>query len=446
MNIARFLLVCAIGCLLIADGGCGRAAWARWDFTIEDHAEKFTSEVISYDHRSWPQGEDVPGGLATMGVNGQVPKTVNIDLTSTDGRRHNIYMLIPPRPGGYGSEWPDIYFVIESRCKAIATWKDPEDRGWRRWYYTVRNHSADKVSALKAVYRNRTSLLTSEGLNPDRLATWLATDNLATDPMPRAVEVVLIAPDGAQHSVRVTLPAATHTGAPWPRVHLLVHSNGSVTAKTTYPQAIKPPPRWFCAIGDNGKQAFSNVTVTGNGRTYPLGGIGPKSDASLSALGSMPKALTIGFTSPDGKRHKARVQAAAASTFHGSKTPELYVLIGSHAKITASWICPPLLKYKPPPHWTYTIYYSGTGTLSHVTMAYNGKPPARFADPFKGEGGMRGEWPVPKTAVLSFTTADGKRHEVHIVMPAFHGSGQPSFTLTIEKGGKVVVASGSALP
>ncbi len=59
---------------------------------------------------------------------------------------------------------------------------------------------------------------------------------------------------------------------------------------------------------------------------------------------------------------------------------------------------------------------------------------------------MRGEWPVPKTAVLSFTTADGKRHEVHIVMPAFHGSGQPSFTLTIEKGGKVVVASGSAQP
>ena len=39
--------------------------------------------------------------------------------------------------------------------------------------------------------------------------------------------------------------------------HLLVHSNGSVTARTIWPQTIKPPQRWFCAIGDGGKQAFT---------------------------------------------------------------------------------------------------------------------------------------------------------------------------------------------
>ncbi len=443
MSVARVLLVCAIGCLLVMTSGCGRAAYSMWDYTVENFGGEAGSDlVVAYPGQAWPLGD--LGYSVGMGVVGQMPQAVTISFTSKDKRRHRIYVVIPPRPGGYGSETPSIYFVVLSRCKAVATWKDPEDRGWRRWYYTVRNHSADKVSALKAVYRNRTSLLTAGGLSPDRLVTWLATDNLATNPMPEAVEVTFVSPDGAQHSVRVALPAATHKGAPWPRVRLLVHSNGNVTAKTTYPQAIKPPQRWFCAVGDNGKQAFSNLTVAGHGKSYSLGGIGPKSDASLSALGPMPKALTVGFTSPDGKRHKVRVQAAAASTFHGSKTPELYVLIGSHAKLAASWLCPPLLKYKPPPHWACSISYTGAGIISHVTIAYHGTPPYTVADVIGTIATgltMNPEGIAPKAVDLGFTTPDGKRHKAHIVMPAFHGSGQPSFTLTIEKGGKVVATA-----
>ncbi len=158
----------------------------------------------------------------------------------------------------------------------------------------------------------------------------------------------------------------------------------------------------------------------------------------------MPKALTVGFTSPDGKRHKVRVQAAAATTFRGSKTPELYVLMGSHAKLTASWICPPLLKYKPPPHWTCSILDSGAGVITHVTLACDGKSPFTGYDILGGNfsgGTMNPEGIAPKKVDLAFTTSDGKRHTVHLILPAFHGSGQPSFTLTIEKGGKVVATS-----
>ena len=451
MSLTRFLSLCSFGCLLVMASGCAWATGAPWGYTLENHsAETFLNVEVarSGQLRSLGPGSYVfpsgAGGGDLVGVIGQVPQAVTISLTSKDGKHHRLYVAIPQRPGGYGSESPHIYFVVLSRCKAIATWKDPEDRGWRRWYYTVRNHSADKVSALKAVYRNRTSLLTSGGLNPDRLVSWLATDNLATDPMPKAVEVTFISPDGRQHSVRVALPAATHKGAPWPRVHLLVHGNGSVTAKCTYPDAIKPPRRWFCAIGDNGKQAFSKVTVTGHGKSYPLGRIGPKSDASLSALGRMPRALTVGFTSPDGKRHKVRVQAAAATTFHGSKTPELYVLIGSHAKIAAGFTCPPLLKYKPPPHWTCSILDTDPGVISHVTIAYRGTPPYTVADVIGTIATgltMNPEGIAPKAVVLGFTTPDGKRHTMHLILPTFHGSGAPSFTLTIEKGGKVVATS-----
>ena len=448
MNIARFLQVCAIGCLLLTDSGCARAAYSMWDYTLENHGwEAFQNVVIARAGRSGPLGPppDIspPGGTESVGVVGRMPKAVTISFASKDKRRHCIYVVIPPRPGGYGSQTPSIYFVIESRCKAIATWKDPEDRGWRRWYYTVRNHSADKVSALKAIYGHHTSLLTDEKLNAD-LATWLAFVNLAPDPLPRAVEVTLISPDGTRHSVRVALPAVTHKGAPWPRVHLLVHSNGGVTAKCTYPDPIKPPQRWFCAMADSGRQAFSNLTVASHGKSYPLGTVGPKSDAALSALGPMPGALEVGFVSNDGRRHKVHIAVPPVPAGLQHRAREIYLLLDRHAKITASWTCPAILKYKPPPYWTCSILDIAPGVISHVTMACDGKPPFTVADVIGTIATGLTMNPVgiaPKAVDLGFTTADDKRHTVHLTLPAFHGLGQPSFTLTIEKGGKVVATS-----
>ena len=440
MNIARFLQVCAIGCLLLTDSGCGRAAYLMWDYTFENFGgETLSNVVVAYPGQAWPLGDDFRGGGAEkgMGVGGQMPKAVTISFASKDKRRHCIYVVIPPRPGGYGSQTPSVYFVIESRCKAIATWKDPEDRGWRRWYYTVRNHSADKVSALKAIYGHHTSLLTDEKLNAD-LATWLAFVNLAPDPLPEAVEVTLISPDGTRHSVRVALPAVTHKGAPWPRVHLLVHNNGGVTAKCTYPDPIKPPQRWFCAVGDNGRQAFSNLTVIGHGKSYPLGTVGPKSDAALSALGRMPGALEVGFVSNDGRRHKVHIAVPPVLAGLQYRAREIYLLLDGHGKITASWTCPAILKYKPPPYWRYTLTNNSGVIIPHLVVSYGGKS-YRLGAWWQGTSNPNGI--PPKTMVLGFTIPGGKKYKINVTLPAFHGSATPSFTLTIEKNGKVVATS-----
>ncbi len=445
MNIARFLQICAIGCLLLTDSGCGRAAYLMWDYILENHGwEAFQNVVIARAGRSGPLGPppDIspPGGTESVGVVGRMPKAVTISFASKDKRRHCIYVVIPPRPGGYGSQTPSIYFVIESRCKAIATWKDPEDRGWRRWYYTVRNHSADKVSALKAIYGHHTSLLTDEKLNAD-LATWLAFVNLAPDPLPEAVEVTLISPDGTRHSVRVALPAVTHKGAPWPRVHLLVHSNGGVTAKCTYPDPIKPPQRWFCAVGDNGRQAFSNLTVIGHGKSYPLGTVGPKSDAALSALGRMPGALEVGFVSHDGRRHKVHIAVPPVPAGHGGQSPELYLVIANAGKVVATYTCPAVLVGVV---WSYGIGTHLNERFTDVVVTYKGSVNAPWRLGAIAPGGANAAPPVigpmPKAVDVSFTSPDGKRHKVHVILPptkAVREQGLPEVDLEIEKGGKV---------
>lgn len=344
MKVVRVVLLCSLGCMLAMASGCGRSASAFWGCTYMNlGGETFSNVVISSSRQRWELGDDFRGGGAEkyMGVIGRMPKAVDIGVTSKDGRRHHIYLVVPRRPTWYRHRTSRIYLITESRCRAIATWEYIDDD------------------------------------------------------------------------------------------HYYVH----------HPSGFRPRMNWSCAVADEAKEPFSHVTVTVGGKSYLLGAVGPKVDAALSALGKMPKALDLSFTSRDGRRHEMHITVPQVPAAHGGQSPELYMLIGAGGKIAVTFTCPALLKYKPPPHWEYTIYYSGAGTLLHVTMAYSGGLRAKFADPFKGEGGMRGKWPVPKSVVLGFTTPDGKRHKVHIVLPAFHGSGTPSFTLTIEKGGKVVATS-----
>ncbi len=342
----RIMRLCFLMCMLAAISGCARAGMWGYELTVRGQ-ETFDKVVVSYGKYVWPLGDDFSPGLggSYMGAFGRPPVAADIRFMSRDGRRHSVFVVVPPEPPPRpNSGNPEAFFVIEGRVRAVATWQN-----------------ADKAFMTKR------------------------------------------------------------------------------------PLDLRPRTRWFCAIGDEGRKSFSRVTVRAGGRSYRLGDVGAKADTALSALGPMPKVLTISFTSPDGKRHKVRVQAAAATTFHGSKTPELYVLIGSHAKLTASWLCPPLLKYKPPPHWTCSILDIDPGVISHVTMACDGKPPFTAYDvlggPNSSGGSMNPKGLAPKAIDLGFTTSDGIRHTVHVVMPTPRGSGQPSFTLTIEKGGKVVATS-----
>ena len=461
MNIVRFLLVCVMGCLLAADSGCRRSAYKMWGYSLTNYGgETFLNANVfrgSGSHLLGP-GALVFVGTGYVGVFGRMPRAVTIAFASKDKRRHRIYVLVPRRPRGYGSKSPEIYFVVEGRCKAITTWQDPGL--WPKLYFEVRNvtgASAVTINQRLDSFRMRTWRICPANIRAGSKSSKVESigeianvsvsiTNVHDDrwfriwhDVPQHVEVDYTW-HGRVHKVPVTLPLPRLVMRPWPRIYFTINRHGQLTVR----RKLQGPQRWFCAVGDNGKRAFSNLKVTADGKSYPLGGIGPESDASLSALGPMPKALKISFTSPDGKQHKVRVQAAAASTFHGSKTPELYLLIGSHAKLAASWICPQLLKYKPPPHWTCSISYTGAGTISHVTIAYHGTPPYTVADVIGTIATgltMNPKGIAPKAVDLGFTTADGKRHTVHLILPAFHGSGTPSFTLTIEKGGKVVATA-----
>ena len=469
MSVTRFLLVCAIGCLLAMTSGCGRAAGMLWGYTLENQsAETFLNVKVARSGQLRPMGPGSyvfpsgAGGGDLVGVIGQVPQAVAISFTSKDSRHHRLYVAIPPRPSGYGSESPHIYFVVLSRCRAIATWKDPGL--WPKLYFEVKNVGGASAVTITQWFNyssgpgGRVWCLSPAGvpaggktslLEPNARDEYVRVDVTSvhagrwfriSEDVPQHVEVGYTW-HGRVHNVPVTLPLPRLVMRPWPRIYFTINRHGQLAVRRKF----EGPKRWFCAIGDNGKEIFSHLTVRGSNKSYSLGGVGPKSDASLSALGPMPKALTVGFTSADGKRHKQRVQAAAATTFHGSKTPELYVLIGNHNKLTASWICPQLLKYKPPPHWTCSILDTDPGVISHVTMACDRKPPFTAYDvlggPNSSGGTMNPKGLAPKVIDFGFTTADGKRHTVHLILPAFHGSGQPSFTLTIEKGGKVVATA-----
>lgn len=440
MSIVRFMLFSSVGCLLAMTSGCARAGF--WSYTfINGSEETYTHTTVNFNEQSWGAGDvSPPGGSLHIGVFRHAPKAVTISFASKDGRRHKIYVVVPVPPAHFNPQTYGSYFVVEGRCKAIATWNNPDFESLNVFWSCARGgNGTERFSDV--TLRDR---LVTFRLNP--FPSHATSISIVKGDRLRAVDVSFKSKDGVRHTVHVILPAR-HGPNP-PDIHLFIKNADKVIETETY-APVKHLSRWFCAIGDNGKQAFSKVTVTGHGKSYPLGHIGPKSDASLSAIGPMPRALTVGFTSPDGKRHKVRVQAAAATTFHGTKTPELYVLIGSHAKLSASWICPPLLKYKPPPHWTCSISYTGAATISHVTIAYHGTPPYTVADVIGTIATgltMNPKGLAPKVIDLGFTTSDGKRHTVHLTLPMFHGSGQPSFTLTIEKGGKVVVTSGSALP
>ena len=467
MKVVRVVLLCSVSCLLIMASGCAWASFRMWDYTLENQsAETLLNVKVARAGKLRPLGPGSyvfpsgAGGGDLVGVIGQMPRAVTISFTSKDRRHHRLYVAIPPRPGGYGSESPHIYFVVLARCKAIATWQDPGL--WPKLYLKIRNVGGASAVTITQWFNyssgpgGRVWRLSPAGVPARGKSTLLEPDARGayvrvgftnvhadrwfriSDDIPHHVEVDYTW-HGRVHKVPVTLPLPRLIMRPWPRICFTINRYGQLTVRRKF----QPPQRWFCAIGDTGKEKFSNITVTGNGKSYSLGNAGPKADVSLSALGPMPKAMEISFVSQDGKRHNVRVLAAAAKTFHGSKTPELYMLIGKQAKLTASWFCPSLLKYKPPPHWECGIENHSNEKLLHITCAYGGKAFTIYDElaPKYGGGTMNPEGLAPKVIDLGFTTSDGKRHTVRIVLPAFHGSGTPSFTLTIEKGGKVVATS-----
>ena len=346
MKVVRVVLLCSLGCMLAMASGCGRSASAFWGCTYMNlGGETFSNVVISFSRQRWELGDDFRGGGAEkyMGVIGRMPKAVDIGVTSKDGRRHHIYLVVPRRPTWYRHRTSRIYLITESRCRAIATWEYIDDD------------------------------------------------------------------------------------------HYYVH----------HPSGFRPRMNWSCAVADEAKEPFSHVTVTVGGKSYLLGAVGPKVDAALSALGKMPKALDLSFTSRDGRRHKMHITVPQVpAAHHGLQSPELYLLIETGGKVAGSYVCPSQLEGLV---WYYGIMNYTTEKFSNVTVRYKGihNQPwrVRSLGPYSGRSAGDVDGSMPKAMDISFTSGDGKRHTVHVILPARpvnQGLPPPEINLIFEKGGKVV--------
>ncbi len=343
LTMSRIVRLCFLVWMLATACGCERSAFAFWGCSYMNlGGETFSDVVISYGHHRWELGDDFRGGGAEtyMGVVGRMPRAVDIGVTSKDGRRHHIYVVVPRRPAWYRHRTSRIYLVTESRCRAIATWDDLGDMYYRH-----------------------------------------------------------------------------------------------------HPSKLRPRSNWSCAVADEAKEPFSRVMVTVGGTSYPLGAVGPKSDASSSALGPIPKVLNVSFASPDGKRHKVRIAVPPAPAGPGGLSPELYLIIANTGKVMATYTCPAELVGVV---WSYGIGTHLNERFTNVVVAYEGSVNAPWRLDAIAPGGANAApaviGPMPKAVDVSFTSPDGKRHKVHVILPpltAAQGEWVAEVELEIEKGGKV---------
>jgi hypothetical protein len=425
--------------------------------------EPFTDVVVSYPGDTWPLGavSSGIGGSSIGGLTGKIPDAVDLSLTSKDGMRHKIHVVIPPQPAtkwGDPPNWCHWYLVILSRYQAIATWQDPDFMDIKvLWSCAPADKGAEQFSDVTASY----GPVTEQKLDPPPGASTISPGQIGSF---EALDVGFKSADGLRHKVHVTLPKPITRDSKMPDIHLLIKSRDQVIATYTY-STPKVLPRWFCTLPPNGTGAFSDVTLAADGRSYPLGECGPGDDASLSAIGPMPKAVDVSFTSKDGKRHKVHVSLPAqagsqppyaelfdpvlddakAVAQRGSQPPHVDLAIKGSGEVVATVAKP--YQVKPPPSWFCDISNNSTERLSGLTIAYDDGKPGRLPDLRPGSGmGMYPDGRMPKMVTIGFTTDDGKRHSVRVSLPEPPDAKNPAARLVIESRDKVVATGLRQVP
>jgi len=124
------LLWVSLSCLLV--NGCNQSNF--WGYTmINQSQESFSDVIVSYDDKSWPLPNSVPGGATSMGVIGQMPKAVDVSFISKDGIHHTLRVVIPDAAHKLSSSGsPEVYLVIKNRDMVIATEKNPWEKEKKR--------------------------------------------------------------------------------------------------------------------------------------------------------------------------------------------------------------------------------------------------------------------------------------------------------------------------
>jgi hypothetical protein len=155
----------------------------------------------------------------------------------------------------------------------------------------------------------------------------------------------------------------------------------------------------------------------------------------------MPRVLDVSFVSNGGERHQVHITVPPAPAGHGGQSPELYLVITNTGKVMATYACPVELVGVV---WSYGIGTHLNERFTNVVVTYKGSVNAPWRLGAIAPGGANAAptviGPMPKAVDVSFTSPDGKRHKVHVILPpskAAQGRGVPEVDLEIEKGGKV---------
>jgi hypothetical protein len=97
---------------------------SRWSFGVYNaSSETFSDAAVGFNGESFDTGQSPPGGYATAGLPGARPATVNLILTSKDGTKHTIPVVVPEPDKSF--PYPCISFVIKSDHEVTATYLDP---------------------------------------------------------------------------------------------------------------------------------------------------------------------------------------------------------------------------------------------------------------------------------------------------------------------------------
>jgi hypothetical protein len=203
---------------------------------------------------------------------------------------------------------------------------------------------------------------------------------------------------------------------------------------------------WRYTVVNQSTENFSDMTVAFEDRSDACDVHEPGDVDDGMYTGRMPAAISVGFTSKDGKRHQIHLTIPPPQPPHDRKYyqyPDICLMIESRDKIIATYKDPLLNSLR---RWSFRVENDATESFLHVAATFEGKsyPLANNVPSFSpynapvGTGVLGPKLPTALDVIM--TSEDGTQHRVHVVTPPLTRleSAPPCLYLTIKSRDKVV--------
>ena len=90
-----------------------------------------------------------------MGLNGNMPKALDISFTDKHGEHHKVHVKIPSITP-HGSEFPTVYLVFEGATRLLPTRNPEADPMWRLQMENAPRDQDEITKELSFTIQNRT--------------------------------------------------------------------------------------------------------------------------------------------------------------------------------------------------------------------------------------------------------------------------------------------------